>query len=101
MAGQRITGTVSYLLDEPFHAEKITVELTGKERHMWEGSDANYFNKKHPGKICIKNTLLKMSIVVHKFTNGEAKTGSEKFPFAFQLPNELPPSFLFVGARES
>lgn len=42
-----------------------------------------------------------MSIVLHKFPNGEAKPNCEKFPFAFQLPNELPSSFFYVGAKES
>lgn len=75
--------------------------MTGKERHLWEGHDENHINKKHPGKICIKGTLLKMSVVLHKFLNGEAKAGGQKFPFAFQLPNELPSSFFYVGAKES
>lgn len=83
VAGQRITGTVSYLLDDTFPAEKITLELTGKERHLWEGHDENHMNKKHPGKICIKSTLLKMSVVLHKFPSGEAQPGCQKFPFAF------------------
>jgi len=58
-------------------------------------------NKKHPGKICIKNTVLKMSVVLQKFPNSQADSGRGEFAFAFQLPNELPPTFFFVGPKQS
>jgi hypothetical protein len=95
--GQKISGIVTYILDKPFLAEKLTIELKGKECHIWEGNDDNHMNKNYPGKICIKNTILKMSVVLEKFRNNKADPGRGEFSFSFQLPNDLPPSFVFVG----
>ncbi len=72
MAGQQITGTVTVLLDKPFPAEKLTIQLQGKERYMWEGRDDLSMNKKHSGMICVKNTLLKMQVVLKTYPDGVA-----------------------------
>jgi Arrestin (or S-antigen), N-terminal domain len=88
-------------LNEPFPAEKLIIELTGKERHLWEGHDNMSMNQKHSGKICVKNTMLKLQNVLHTFPEGVATVKTEKFPFQFMLPNDLPPSFYFVGNKTS
>lgn len=64
MAGQTISGQVSYVLDKPFPAEKLTLELTGTERLHWDGSDDKHKNSKHSGKICMKQNVLKLSQVL-------------------------------------
>lgn len=98
MAGQKISGTISYVLEKEYPgAEKIVLELTGKERYIWEGSDDKHKSGKHSGKICIKQTTLRLNQVIHTFEKGKAESGKNAFPFTIQLPNELPPSFLYVG----
>ena len=64
MTGDKVTGTVTYKLLKPFPGEHIKVELVGKEKIMWEGSDKKNTDPKHPGKIVIKKTLLQLSKVV-------------------------------------
>lgn len=97
MGGQAITGKVSYQLSKPFSAEKLTLELIGQERLLWEGSDDKHHSSKHSGKIYMKRTILKLQEVIQNFPSGEVKPGSHSFPFTIQLPNELEPSFFFVG----
>ena len=40
MAGQRVSGEVSYKLDATYPSDQITLTLLGKEKVMWEGSDS-------------------------------------------------------------
>lgn len=39
MAGSKLTGTVHLKLDKEYPSEKLVIELAGKERAIWEGSD--------------------------------------------------------------
>ncbi len=68
MAGQSISGTVSYKLEKAYPAEKLFLELKGTQTHVWDGSDDKMKNSKHPGKICIKDTNLRLSQVLKNFT---------------------------------
>ena len=97
MAGQTVTGSVSYVLEKPYPAEKLTLELLGREMLVWDGYDDKNLSAKYPGKICMKSTTIKLQQVLVSFPNGEAKVGKQTIPFTIQLPNELPPSFLYVG----
>lgn len=99
--GQRVTGSVSFVLDKPYPADKLTLELTGTEQAIWEGSDDKHKNPKYSGMICMKSTVLRLSQVLASFPEGLVTTGSKVFPFAIQLPTDLPPSFLYLGKDNS
>lgn len=104
MAGETVQGTISYVLDKPFPADKIYLELTGKECCLWDGSDDRSQSSKHPGKICMKSIMFKVEQLIHTFegnVGGHAPVGKQKFPFSIKLPENMMPSFLFVGAKES
>jgi hypothetical protein len=45
----------------------------------------------------MKRTILKMQEVMQNFPSGEVQPGSHSYPFSMQLPNELEPSFFYVG----
>jgi Arrestin (or S-antigen), N-terminal domain len=61
MAGQTISGQVSYLCDKPYPAEKLQLELTGYERLMWEGSDDKSRSAKHSDMIYVKTNTLRIT----------------------------------------
>lgn len=98
MSGQTVNGHVTYLCDKPFPAEKLYIELTGTERLYWEGDDSAHKNAKHPGMICIKTNILRVTKVLSTFSETSFKTvhGKESFPFSMQLPENLPSSFVHI-----
>ena len=77
MPGQRIKGVVSYALEKPFQADKLTIELTGKEQLIFDGYDDKHIDSKHPGKVCMKHTTLRLTQVLHSFENGVVVTGKQ------------------------
>ena len=101
MTGQAITGHVISNLEKPFPADSIIVQLTGRERIMWDGHDPRALSKKHPGKIFIKTQIYKLEFVIKNFPDGQVKKGLQKFPFQIQLPPQMTPSFFFVGSEGS
>jgi hypothetical protein len=97
MAGQRVTGNITCKLDEAYPADKLAIELTGKEKVIWEGSDSKHHDPKHSGRITMKHKILTLHQVVAQFSEKRLKKGEHSFPFSFDLPMDLPPSFFFVG----
>lgn len=96
MAGQRVSGQVSYLCDKPFPAEKFYIELTGYQRLIWDGDDERHRSSKHPGKIYVKLNTLRITQVLVNFSEGKMVQGREIFPFTIQLPENLPSSVHYV-----
>ena len=101
MTGQKITGKVVCKLDKFYPSHQLVIQLTGKEKVIWEGSDSKHKEKKHSGKIVIKNKIITMPQTLKEFQDGKVPTGEHSFPFSFDLPVDLPPTFFFVGSKES
>lgn len=40
MTGSKVTGVVHLKLDKEYPSDKLVIELTGKEKVIWEGSDS-------------------------------------------------------------
>jgi hypothetical protein len=101
VSGEPLKGVVSLLLDVPYPmpVDKITVELTGKEKVMWDGSDSKQKDHKHSGKIVIKRIIIKIVQDITYFDKGLVQPGLHKFPFTFELPPDLPSSFFYVGEK--
>ena len=97
MAGQQVTGNVSFVLQKPYPADKLTLEFVGREMLVWDGHDDKHSSPKYSGKICMKTTIIKLSLVLMAFPDGEAKVGTQKIPFVIQLPSDIPASFLYLG----
>jgi hypothetical protein len=76
-----ITGHVSYALERDFPADSIVIEISGKERLLWDGYDPRAVSKKHTGKIYLKTVIFKTQYVIHKFA-GPIKQWSNKIPFS-------------------
>ena len=58
MAGDTVTGTVTYKLLEAYPGENLTVHLIGKEKVIYEGHDKAHSDPKHSGKIVMKKKLV-------------------------------------------
>jgi Arrestin (or S-antigen), N-terminal domain len=82
MTGQLIQGTVEYELEKDMPADAILIDITGKERLLWDGYDPKATSKKHPGKIYLNTQIYKQQYVIHKFAPGSSvKAGKSQIPF--------------------
>lgn len=101
MEGDLIKGSVSYKLLEPFPGEKLTIELFGKEKVMWEGDDKKNHDPKHPDHIVMKKTFMHETKVLKTFENFTVDKGTSSFDFTFKIPSGSPSSFFFTGVKSS
>ena len=72
---------VSYSIKKKLSAGKLTIELMGREKHVYDGYDIKHMDIKHPGKVCIKKTLLSFTIVLKSFERGKVLIDYEEYPF--------------------
>jgi len=64
---------------------------------IWDGCDEKHCSPKYPGKVCIKTTIIKQSLVLMSFPGGQADVVTQVVPFAITLPTDLPPSLFYMG----
>ena len=100
-AGQRVTGKVSVQLIESYPSDKIILQLVGKLKVLFEGDDSEFYDRKHDNRVTIRKNLILLSQVLETFPDKNVPKGTRKYPFAFDIPINLPSSFIYTGELKS
>ena len=92
--GETLAGTITMRVDEPMRTKQITLEFEGKSHVSWRtghGEDMKFHwnNEKY---FKHKDILLPPTSPPEEGTS--LQVGKYSYPFQYQLPNALPPSFI-------
>lgn len=99
LQGDTIRGKVLILLQRPFQADKLTLELRGTERLHWEGRDDSHRSPKHPKKIYIKETLIKVGQDLKSFKDCQVREGKTEVEFKVNIPVNSLPTFYYASEQ--
>jgi hypothetical protein len=103
--GSEVVGVIHIQADKDIEATGLYIHFTGKEYTRWEesytdsvtDSDGNSKSETRTEVVTGRQTILTSSFLIHHF-DGSLLKGQYSIPFAFEIPQEILPSFRYEGS---